>query len=382
MAVDMISGARTTENILAVNKKVDMGPVHMLEDDRLMLTRLLSKLGKREVHNTAFKWMTDEIRPKFDQLAEALDSSETGVDVDNGEYFNINDLVKVVETGEIMRVTAITPGSPDVLTVVRGVGTTTGAAALDDGQLLIIGNQYAQGATSQAALTTKEVEKTAYTQIMRDPVHLTGTEHAMGKADGLYTGEEINKQRAKKLLEHERNKNLTAYWGESAYDAGTLRGLAGGINAYIPAGQRDAVATLTESEWNDGLKNAFRYGAGKKVVLASRSVAGIINEYMANVQRVAPGDSKFGVKMVDYISPHGDVSIVTDHALEGTEYDKYAFVLDLAECKYVCFKGRDTQLLLDRQANDEDGVKEEYLTEFGFEWGHPQRHYVFTSVTG
>lgn len=382
MATGMISGARDTEDVLAVNKKVDMGPVHMLEDDRLMLTRLLSKLGKRDVFNRTFKWMTDEIRPKFDQLAEALDSSETDVQVDNGEYFNVNDLVKVVETGEIIRVTAVTPGSPDALTVVRGVGSTAGTAAADDGQLLIIGNQYAEGATLEAALTTLEVEKTAYTQIMRDAYHVTGTENAMGKAGGLFTGDEINKQRAKKLLEHERNKNLTAYWGESQYTTATRRGMAGGINAYIPSANRDGVATLTEAEWNDGLKNAFRYGAGKKVVLCSRSVAGIINDYMANLQRVSPGDSKFGVKMVDYISPHGDVSIVTDHALEGTEYDKYAFVLDIADCKYVALKGRDTQLLLDRQATDEDGVKEEYLTEFGFEWGHPQRHYVFTSVTG
>ena len=380
MAVDMISGARDTENILAINKKVDMGPVHMLEDDRLMLTRLLSKLGKRVVHNRTFKWMTDEIRPKFDQLAEALDNSEDEVDVDNGNYFNVNDLVKVVETGEIMRV--VSKVSQNTLKVVRGVGTTAGAAALDNGQLLIIGNQYAEGATLESALTTKEVEKTAYTQIMRDAYHLTGTEQAMGKADGLYTGEEINKQRAKKLLEHERNKNLTAYWGESAYDTGNRRGLAGGIYEFIPQSNRDGVATLTEAEWNDGLKNAFRYGSGKKVVLCSRSVAGIINEYMANVQRVSPGDSKFGVKMVDYISPHGDVSIVTDHALEGTEYDKFAFVLDIADCKYVCLNGRDTQLLLDRQGTSEDGVKEEYLTEFGFEWGHPQRHYAFNAITG
>jgi hypothetical protein len=103
---------------------------------------------------------------------------------------------------------------------------------------------------------------------------------------------------------------------------------------------------------------------------------------MSNVQRVAPGDSKFGVRMVDYVSPHGELSIVTDHAIEGTEYDKYAFVIDIQDCKFVVLKGRDTQLLLDRQGTDEDGVKEEYLTEFGFEWGHSQRHYVFTSVTG
>lgn len=379
MAVSMISGARDTEGILSVDKKVDMGDVHMLEDDKILLTKLLAKLGTRKVFNRTFKWMTDEIRPKFDTLNEALDNSETAVDVTNGAYFNPNDLVKVVETGEIMRVSSI---ATNTLTVVRGVGSTAAASALTAGQLLIIGNQYAEGATLQTSLTTKEVEVTAYTQIMRDAYHVTGTEEAMGKAGGLYSGEEINKQRGKKLLEHVRNQNLTAYWGESAYDTTNKRGMAGGINAYIPSANRDAVATLTEAEFNDGLKSAFRYGSNKKVLLCSRAFAGIINEYLANVQRTAPGDSKFGVKMVDYISPHGELSIMTDHAIEGTEYDKYGFVLDIADCKRVVLAGRDTQLLLDRQAVDEDGKKEEYLTEFGFEWGNGSNHYVFTSVTG
>lgn len=382
MAVDMISGARDTEDVLAVNKVVDMGDVHMLEDNRILLTKLLSKLGKRKVKNRTFKWMTDEIRPKFDQLAEAMDTSETGMEVDNGEYFNVNDLVKIVQTGEIVRVTAITPGSPDNLTVVRSVGSTAGTAADDNGQLLILGSGYAEGATLEAALTTKEVEVTAYTQIMRDPYHLTGTEAAMSKAGGFYTGDEVTKQRAKKLLEHVRNINLTAYWGETEYDATNRRGYAGGLDAYIAAANRDAVATLTEAEWNEGLKSAFRYGSEKKVVLCSRAVAGILAEFMQNVQRVSPGDSKFGVKMAEYMSPHGDVSIMTDHAIEGTEYDKYAFVVDISDCKYVTLAGRDTQLLLDRQATDEDGIREEYLSEFGFEWGHSQKHYVFDSITG
>jgi hypothetical protein len=378
MAVTTISGARDTESILSVNKKVDMGDVHMLEDNKILLTKLLSKLGTRKVFNRTFKWMTDEIRPKFDQLNEVLDTSETGVDVVNGAYFNPNDLVKVVETGEIMRVVSI---ATNTLTVVRAVGSTVGTAAATNGQLLIIGNQYAEGATLQTALTTKEVELTAYTQIMRDPYHVTGTEEAMGKAGGLYTGDEITKQRGKKLLEHVRNQNLSGYWGESAYDTSLKRGMAGGINAFITT-NRDTVATLTEAEFNDGLKGAFRYGSEKKVLLCSRAFAGIINEYLANVQRVSPGDSKFGVKMVDYISPHGELSIMTDHSIEGTEYDKYGFVLDLSECKRVVLQGRDTQLLLDRQATDEDGTKEEYLTEFGWEWGNQLKHYVFTSVTG
>jgi hypothetical protein len=247
----IISGARNTEDILSVNKKVDMGDVHMLEDDKILLTKLLSKIGKREVYNRTFKWMTDEIRPKFDQLAEALDNSETAVDVDNGSYFTAGDLVKVVETGEVMRVSSV---ATNTLTVVRGVGTTAAANALDNGQLLILGNANAEGATLPAARTVKEVEQTAYTQIQRDAIHLTGTEMAMGKAGGLYTGDEQNKQRAKKLLEHVRNINHTAYWGESNYDTTNKIGYAGGIDDFIAAANRDGAASLTETEFNDGLK--------------------------------------------------------------------------------------------------------------------------------
>ena len=52
--------------------------------------------------------------------AEALDASETGVDVDEGEYFYIGDLIRVED--EIMEVTAI---SSNTLTVIRGTHGST-----------------------------------------------------------------------------------------------------------------------------------------------------------------------------------------------------------------------------------------------------------------
>ena len=48
-------------------------------------------------------------------LAEALDNSETGVDVDDGDFFRVGDLIRI--ENEIMEVTAI---SSDTLTVIRG----------------------------------------------------------------------------------------------------------------------------------------------------------------------------------------------------------------------------------------------------------------------
>lgn len=382
MPVTMISGARAsqgTNTILAARKVVDMSPViHQLEDDKNLLSRLVMQMSKKPTHNASFNWLTDELSPKDDAINNAAGeaAAQTTITVDNGGYFRINDLVKVPRTGEVMLVTAI---SGNDLDVTRSVGATAAADMVDNEPLLILGPAYNEGATLEAARSTTEVNNTNYTQIFRHAWHLTGTEDAMGKAGGLYGGDDETVQRTKKLIEHSRDINLSAYWGEAS--SSSARRTTGGVYEFIPTANRDSVAALTEAEFNDGLRGAFRYGSAKKIMFASRKVAGIVNEFMQNVQRVEPGDSKFGVRMVDYISPHGDLNIVTDHAIEGTEYNKYAFVLDITKCAFRFLKGRDTQLLLDRQGVDEDAKKEEYLTEGGFEWGEGRTHYVFNGVT-
>ena len=60
-------------------------------------------------------------------IAEALDSSETGVDVDDGDYFEVGDYIRIED--EIMEVTAI---STNTLTVIRGVQGSTKASHSDD----------------------------------------------------------------------------------------------------------------------------------------------------------------------------------------------------------------------------------------------------------
>jgi hypothetical protein len=41
---------------------------------------------------------------------------------------------------------------------------------------------------------------------------------------------------------------------------------------------------------------------------------------------------------------------------------------------------RDTKLLTGRQTPDEDAEREEYLTEFSFEWGNGSTHGLFNSI--
>ena len=60
-------------------------------------------------------------------LAEALDGTETGVDVDDGDFFRVGDLIRV--ENEIMEVTGI---STNTLTVLRGTHGSAAASHSDD----------------------------------------------------------------------------------------------------------------------------------------------------------------------------------------------------------------------------------------------------------
>jgi hypothetical protein len=374
----MVSGARDTTNGLAGRQRIDMGDViFQLENDKAKLATRLSAL---EDDNSAFAqtvhWMSDELNPKADAVNNGAGyaAGATTITVDNGGYFRARDLVKVPRTGEVLLVTAV---STNDLTVTRSAGGTAAAAIVDNDPLVILGPAYAQGATLQAARSTVEVDNVNYMQIWRHPFKVTGTHKAVGGKGGHYVEDDTATQRRKKMLEHARDINLTAYHGEKDLTSGT--GLAGGIIERIASGNIDSTAALTETAFNAALKTMFRYGSSTKTLYCSRAVAGIIDGLLRDRLRYAVGDKTGGNSFSQYQSTHGLVKIVSDHALEGATYDKYAVLMDEEGCKYRTL--RATELLTGRQTPDEDAEVEEYLTEATFVWGNGSTHGLFNAIS-
>src|SRR3990167_8250687 len=97
---------------------------------------VLSPVG--QVEDLVSKWVYVSTQPtKVDSaanLAEALDTSETGVDVTDGTLFNVGDGIQV--ENEIMLVTAIVTNT---LTVTRAIQSTTAATHADTTDVYKIG---------------------------------------------------------------------------------------------------------------------------------------------------------------------------------------------------------------------------------------------------
>jgi hypothetical protein len=164
--------------------------------------------------------------------------------------------------------------------------------------------------------------------------------------------------------------------------------------SYISTNQTAVGGTLTEATFFGALRPGMRYGSAgpsggkEKLLLAAPLLVDVLNGFArGKIQVTDQGRTAYGVKVVDYVSPHGTLHVVTHWALGDTaKFAGTGIGLDLEQLKYRYLsnsKGsRDTMYLTDRQAPDADTKKGEYLTEAGLQFGLEKTHFRIDGVTG
>ena len=145
----------------------------------------------------------------------------------------------------------------------------------------------------------------------------------------------------------------------------------------------DAGGALTQSEFDNNISEVvFKYGSKNKILLCSARMLSVINGWAMNKLQVNQDAAKFGLNIMEYITPFGTYSLMNDQKmLEGAVYGGYGIILDPENIKYRYLEGRDTKLNTNIQANDADETKEEYITEAGLEVRLPKTHALITGVT-
>lgn len=381
-----VSGARGTLNVGQSQRKVDMRADILLDEpDSAPLTVFSARAGKKAAHNTTIQWAEDALKSRVDAVNDATPpaAADTTVTVDNGEKFAAQDIVKVTRTGEILRVTNV---SGDDLTVVRSVGPTAAADFVDDDELFILGSARMEGDVSRAARSDNPDIVSNYLQIIRNEVELTESQRHSAQ---YTTPSDWTYQLKKDRIEHLKDIELAFLLGEPSEDTSGAhaRRTTGGALYFASQNQTAAGGQLTEAEFFGALMTPFRYGKKTKTLFVSPLVAGVLNTYPRGKINVNDqGGDTYGVNVSRFVSPFGAVNIVVHWLLgDSAKYAGYAIGLDLAQVQYRYLSGepgsRDTHLLMNRQANDQDTRKDEFLSEVGLEFGTPKAHLLITGVT-
>jgi hypothetical protein len=384
MPVTVLTGVADDADILSNRRVVDMAPViAMLEPDEAPLTVMLSQISSRPAKSQKVEWLSDQIMPRLTTLNGAVLTGDTTINVatSTGTYFRDGDILRL-QNGENVKVTSI---STDALTVVRSIGAVAASGVATGTDVIKIGNAAAEGATLGTIKMTQQVANYNYCQIQRDPLGFTNT---LINSD-LYGGNEPQYEAKKKMIEHRRQIENTLFFGQRDLDTsgGTPVAYAGGLVDYISSNITTVGGSLTESGFAAFLRTGFRYGSRNKVLFASPLIVSALSSFAQS--KLAPPSSDvttYGVALQEYRGANGtSVKIVEkrdwlDFSTSSNQVGSWGVLVDMDDVQMRPM--RKTVLLPDRQAPDEDSIKQEYLTEYSLQVGLEQNHAILRGVTG
>lgn len=385
----VIRARESTENIPSARRVRDVeSKLAYLDPDAAPFTLLLQKARKGTASNPKFEWIEKDLPARWSQVNNGAGyaSGATAIVVDYSRYFSVGDIINVVRTGEKMRVSAVDTAT-ETLTVVRGVGSTAAAALVDNDDLQIIGNAYAEGSPLGLEKSNIEAYKYNYTQIFRHPFGVTGTQDQSEN----YTGKDRPRLRAEKAIEHKIDLERAALFGERAIDTTSTnnpRRYTGGALFFLSSNIRDAGGTLTEPEVEAWLADVFMHTAGgdSRVLLASPLIISTFDQLAAGRLQMVPSDKTYGITVRQWLTSHGTFNIVKHRLLEnglgGSGYGGHALLLDPKQWQYKTLGNRSTKLRVDVGVDGDDAWTDEYLTECGFQVGLPETQGVLKNVTG
>lgn len=374
--------------------------IHRLDPDAAPFTLLLQRARTETCNEPEYWWQSEELPAMWSQAAAQSDAGAATLVVDHARYFSVGDIFNVIQAGAgnglKCRVTGVNTDT-NTLTIVRGIGGTADANILNDADIQIIGNAYAEGSPLGLEKSHVEFRDYNYVQIFRTPFGVTGTQDATVN----FMGKDRPRLRAKKAIEHKLLLEKAALFGERNIDNANLnnpRRYTGGAfyfltdNIYDTATMGPAGTTLTAPElwtWLQDVYNHTGEGSGERVLFASGTILTVFDQMAlttGNVSiNVAPRDRAFGLSVKQWFTSHGTFNIVRhrllDNGLGGGGYGGHGILLDPSAWFIRHLPGRNTHLRPDVGAKGDDAWSDEYFTELGFQVTLPETQGILKGVT-
>lgn len=277
---------------------------------------------------------------------------------------------------EFLRVSSVT--SDTVIVVTRGVAGSTADALADDAYLLRVGNAQSEGNRSIASSSTNPVKFYNYTQIFKTPYQISKSDLETKKR----TGDPKKNEQKRKSFQHAEKIEQALFWGRRHETTDATNNnmpirYTMGLRQFITTNVNVFTSDPTEDELLDFLSPLFNYESGEagneRVAFCGNGALNWLNKLRKNASSTYiqyNGTITFyGMKLQHWTIPQGEIYFKS-HPLMNVHpiYQYSMFVLNMAGITYRPLGGRDTKLEKDIQENDADYIKDQWLTECGFEF--------------
>jgi hypothetical protein len=316
----MATGTRYSYTDGSVNMRSIADAVYMIDWTEAPLLNILG-FGPENVRkfdlvnfpSTKVEWIEDTMSPYTTTIAEALDNSETGVDVatDTGAYFRQGDIVAV--DSEYMLVTSV---STDTLTVTRGYGSTTAASHNDASTITLLTRAMPEGSDATTGHTTTTSQPYNYSQIISEAAKATKTALAIKKygitdeMDYQVSKLFANGGQAGKLAQFLQR---TFYYGKRVQRSASAYGSMGGFGAFVTTNVTNlSSASLQRSDIHTKIRQIRDAGGMCTHLITGSWGLEKINGMYEGAIRTTRDETRGGSEITMVKTPHGEVEVVYD----------------------------------------------------------------------
>jgi hypothetical protein len=359
--------------------------IHNLYPNSAPLLHVITRASKQVVSDPQFYHFEKTLPTQVLQVNDAANiaAGVTTITVNSGDAYKVrkDHLLRDTRTLETLRVTA-DPVSGTSISVARSVGTTAAAQINDDDYLIVIGTAHSEGDPVPTAVWYDPTSITGACQIFRNTTDQTET----ARRTDMRTGPVSKEARREALLLHEMDKERAFIFGEYSVSASgnAVRRTTAGLIEKISTNVTDFSGVVTRSAFNSALANVFVDGSSEKLMLVGNSglltLWNMVESMAWNVYDRT--EASFGIKINEFVTPFGSLMVVHDKLMtKTTDFSDWALIVDPEYLAYRFVKGRDTELLTNRQNPGDDRVIDEYLAEVGLEVMHESTHAVMKNMT-
>ena len=309
----------------------------------------------------------------------------------------------------IGRINAINVTADTPTTTLGFIAVRTCAVAVDydvsthDGtQITVIGSAFAEGTRDESSgIYNEPVSPYNLTQIFKAPVTITGTAlKTSSKFDEAGVFPDQSKEAAVDFArEQEQNfifgeraqigsasTSITRYMGGILYflrlwEAGSTYGNTA-ATADTDDGKRiisNTAATVSMDQFDGWMERVFRISNNKsteKLAFCGSGALLTLNRLFRNNSNVTtpmPLKDTYGMDIRAYTSPSGTLYLKTHPLMSHNSTLRYnMMIVDLPNLAYTYLRGRDMELLTNRQDNDADYRKDEWFGEATLELNLPE----------
>jgi len=394
------------------------GILYLYPNGRAPLTGLLSKMGEETTTDPQFHWWTKNLATQGGVMTElytdagmtaalAVGGTAAGTTLYAkvsaalaGEFrvghqvlLRVSTNLNVDVNGKVTGVT-INGANSQIAVKLLEIDDNGGAVNLSTADtILIIGNINSEGAGIPSAIAYDPVKFLNYTQIFRTPLDITRT----ARKTTLRTEDAYKEAKRESLELHSIEMEKAFLFGIPTENVGTngkpertTGGLTYAVKQFAPqnvADYRVDPIITSPTTWIAGGEDwldtkfelIFRFGSSEKIAFVGSGALLGINRLAkggANVFNFTPETTSYGIKVVNWVTAFGTISLWTHPLFSYDVTTRNAMLIfepDMLKYRYI----DDTMFM---KMNTEevgpsheriDGTKEEWLTECGLEFHHP-----------